>query len=490
MICSRKILLFIILNTPLAIVAQVSELRDLRAALESGVNAPEKAKIYARLGMLYTERSVDSSLYFGTKALDLAREVQYDEVEARAKSVLAFCYMEQGKPFLAYKFAAEALATFEQLGLKEQTAEMHMNIGVLLMKEGNLRDAVPKFDLAYQESLKLDKDSIRSLIILNMISSKQDQLSLSQIENHYQDALTIARNYGDTRMEVLIRHSRASIMLRKGVPIQQVRGELKGVLEETKSLGYDYLQAISLMELAQVYLLDHLDTSLMHIQSALDLTENLGYDQMHFHMLNHAFQMLSTIEPVPPQLATIGERMKELAALRSKEFQNDGLGFLQLALREKELEVQQAKVAVRRQWAVFLSIAGTLAILIAAWATYQYSLKRRLTNKLRKALEELRVKNKQLEDNDLFNTRLIAVLSHDLRSPFASMVMMSSDILNELSPQEQKSIYEDMRRSSKVSLQVIDGLLHWMKLQTVGLAVTPSELNIKACIEQLSLIHI
>src|SRR5690606_27455800 len=135
--------------------------------------------------------------------------------EARAMSVLAFCYMETGNNYLAYKFANEALLLFNQLNLPEQVAEMTMNIGVLLLKEGKVGQAIKQIESAYLQSKKLEKDSIQALIILNMIIPKRHQLSDYEIEQYYETANRIALKCRDERTQILVKHARAAVMFRK-----------------------------------------------------------------------------------------------------------------------------------------------------------------------------------------------------------------------------------------------------------------------------------
>lgn len=167
-----------------------------------------------------------------------------------------------------------------------------------------------------------------------------------------------------------------------------------------------------------------------------------------------------------------------------KTHQKDGLGYLEIAMREQELAGQQREVEIRQMWSVIAAISGIVALLVAFWILWQYRIRRKILRKLEQTSAELMEKNRQLEANDHFNTRLISVLSHDLRHPFTSVLMMSGELLSDLEPAEQQIVYKDIVRSAAVSLQVIDGLLHWMKLQTISMAYTPSAVGIRENMEQ------
>lgn len=73
---------------PLA--AQIKDITDLKARIPAVRDSTERVAVYARLGMLYTNRSLDSCYYFGARALDLAKRINDKAGQAEALNVLAF----------------------------------------------------------------------------------------------------------------------------------------------------------------------------------------------------------------------------------------------------------------------------------------------------------------------------------------------------------------------------------------------------------------
>ena len=122
--------MMILLSSPL--VAQIKDITALKARIPSLRDSTERVALYARLGMLYSNRSLDSCYYFGARALDLAKRISDKAGEAEALNVLAFYYQEKANPYLAYKYINESLMIFERLKNKPKVCELTMNIGVLL----------------------------------------------------------------------------------------------------------------------------------------------------------------------------------------------------------------------------------------------------------------------------------------------------------------------------------------------------------------------
>jgi PAS domain S-box-containing protein len=87
---------------------------------------------------------------------------------------------------------------------------------------------------------------------------------------------------------------------------------------------------------------------------------------------------------------------------------------------------------------------------------------------LKKAELELREEIRKLQDANYSKDDFIAILSHDLRSPFTSILGFSEILLNEPKlPESEKNEYLNLIHSSSVKqLKLINNLLDWSRLRT------------------------
>src|SRR5690606_3104376 len=113
--------MMVVLSYPL--LAQIKDITALKARIPALRDSTERVALYARLGMLYANRSLDSCYYFGARALDLAKRIHDKSGEAEALNVLAFHYQEKANPYLAYKYINESLTIFERLKNKPKICE-------------------------------------------------------------------------------------------------------------------------------------------------------------------------------------------------------------------------------------------------------------------------------------------------------------------------------------------------------------------------------
>ena len=97
---------------------------------------------------------------------------------------------------------------------------------------------------------------------------------------------------------------------------------------------------------------------------------------------------------------------------------------------------------------------------------------------------ELSEKNNQLVEINSSKDRFISIVSHDLRSPFTSLLGFSEILLHEpdLPEEEKKEYLEYIYDASKTQLQLINHLLDWSRLQTGRLQIEPRRMNVKTIV--------
>jgi PAS domain S-box-containing protein len=97
--------------------------------------------------------------------------------------------------------------------------------------------------------------------------------------------------------------------------------------------------------------------------------------------------------------------------------------------------------------------------------------------------EELKLKQScdRYQDLNSAKDKFISIVSHDLRSPFTSLLGFSEILLNEdsLPESEKKEYLEYIYDSSKIQLQLINYLLDWSRLQTGRLQIEPRKINVR-----------
>ncbi len=102
------------------------------------------------------------------------------------------------------------------------------------------------------------------------------------------------------------------------------------------------------------------------------------------------------------------------------------------------------------------------------------------------AEEELKRSAKNLEELNETKDRFISIISHDLRTPFSSIIGFTDLLLNEkdLTDEKQTQYMNFIKESSNSMLSLVNSLLDWTRLQTGRIKFEPDRINAKLVIEK------
>lgn len=104
----------------------------------------------------------------------------------------------------------------------------------------------------------------------------------------------------------------------------------------------------------------------------------------------------------------------------------------------------------------------------------------------KRAEEELKKSTKNLIKLNETKDRFISIVSHDLRTPFSSILGFTDLLLNDndLTEDEQKQYFRYIQDSSKSMLALVNSLLDWTRLQTGRIKFEPQKFDVASTINE------
>src|SRR5690349_13369954 len=90
-----------------------------------------------RLGMLYHMRNLDSALYYGIRAKEMATRLQYSKGAADAENVIATIFAMRGMYREALQLYTHALSTYRVQKDSANVSQVIMNIGNIYVNLGD-----------------------------------------------------------------------------------------------------------------------------------------------------------------------------------------------------------------------------------------------------------------------------------------------------------------------------------------------------------------
>lgn len=104
----------------------------------------------------------------------------------------------------------------------------------------------------------------------------------------------------------------------------------------------------------------------------------------------------------------------------------------------------------------------------------------------KRAEEELKKSSMNLKELNETKDRFISIISHDLRTPFSSILGFTDLLLNdrELDEEKRTQYIQYIQESSKSMLSLVNSLLDWTRLQTGSIKFEPERINVKELIDK------
>jgi len=95
---------------------------------------------------------------------------------------------------------------------------------------------------------------------------------------------------------------------------------------------------------------------------------------------------------------------------------------------------------------------------------------------------DLRSANDKLKELNATKDKFFSIISHDLKSPFTSLLGITEVLLENhrtLKPDEIEEYFSHLNEASKSTLELLDNLLTWAQSQTGRLELSQSKVNLK-----------
>lgn len=455
----------------------------------------------------------DSSIQYGAGIVRLAKSKKWYTAEMEGLFSMAAGYSSKGK----YNESNACLERMSILARRHQDdfrllkAESHLGLNHNMM--GNLFTALQYF-LQAKSRIKPTDTENNQIIYLNIANIYSALKLHEKAVEVYRQCLIFAQNVGNKYMEAIVSGNLAGTLIQLG-KFDEVEAlarhslALSEELNDVVGIGFAYCT------LAEYYIHNNdLKNGEIHVQKSIeaynsvdnkhglvdanlalaklrqmkpDLNEALYYAQKAYELANdisantarlYASRLLSEI------YAAMGKHNKayefqlktqnivdSLNTLRVSEllsgFENERL----LSLKKAQEEAFNIERKLQKRFNnIITAISAILLIglILLAWVSYRlYKLNIKLG---KQALE--------LEKAANFKTRLISILSHDLRSPLNSMEgmlhLLDEELLKSGDLQQLKTDLIKRFQSTNTHLQ---NVLNWVKSQIEGENVQPQKVE-------------
>lgn len=425
--------------------SEMNAIRGLEKRMNTAVLAYESsdlAELYERLGQR------DSSLYYHLKALSLAERTDSMALKMLTSHGLCLYYYRQKQYDIALKYGLRTYAYFK--------GSSNIDVTGLLSDIGNIYYWTKDYDNAlkyYQETLRVTREKNAYFAYgyaynnLGLVyRAKGDNTKAVQYYHlalqHYRDlnAINGLANTSVNMAKLLYEEKQYDSALVYG----QYAAEKASLISDylIMSEAYDILYKVHKSQGA-------------YAQALLDLESAGAY--------RDSVQKISARK-------TIAELQTQYETTQ-KDLENRKL---------KEEKASQSHLIKQQRLAGALIATLLLASLLITYLVYRYSSRQERLNK------KVLAQKQQLEAANEFKDKLFSIVSHDFRSPLASLhgflTMLRETELNE---EEIKMLSEDMLTQLNLTSGFLDNLLNWAQSQMQGYKPNMRKLNVNLTVNEI-----
>lgn len=516
---------------------------SLEKLLRSSVDT-QKVNLLNTIGLEYSQDDQILSLSYFSRALSLAREIDYMKGQADALTNIGTLKIAQGEYDASFKLLSTAYEIYLKLQCYSGAGRCFQTIAVIHSRLGNYDKAMT----FYQSALMLfeaERDMEGVGRVYNGMGIVCDQLmQYERAIYFYEKALQSYQIVGNeigranTFINIAIVYNKLgrsdeSIQLfRKSIEIGIKNNNLKlvsagyanigvAMLNEGKyveSLEYQ-LKAISIKEdlgdrrgmmigyinIADLYRnIDSTDKAMQYLNRALAI----GKEQSAKPELKDSYILLSEIyasqglfeKAYEAHLiysmyvdSIYGEEQKHELSQAQKKFDLAQLESENTLLKQSNT-IDKLTIEKTRYIRNFLIISLSFAIVLLLLLLFQYRQKRKANSSLVKLNSQLRDVNDLLMKSELHlkevnasKDQFFSIISHDLRNPLASMVsfvrIMKRDMHN-LSQEDMDGLIRELEIIVDRTGGLLENLLLWSRAQTGRIVIKPELISLDEILDR------
>lgn len=435
--------------------------------------------------MLLYEKNIDSTFYYTTQAREIADRLQYDKGRADALNNLGIFFDIKGNLQLALRYYDEAYAGYTRLRDSANRVQTLMNIAMVYKEIGKDQRAIQRFNAALDLGEKLSKDSIMSLAIYNYLLQYPAQFSRDSMSYYINKAKHIAKKYKDERTLLAIEQLIADDLIsygKKKEGLDLLRRAITTAINEK----FYYASMDMLIDMGDQLISTDPSQAAGYYEQGLNIADKNGYLIYSQILARKLFDLFTTTRD-HTKAARFSRLLITLHDEQEKLDSKSGIDYLDYALKDQQVK----SLVVRSKYQTALLILAALACLLAIIViiVIRQNLKRtkRINELITTQNTEIKKALTALEQSQEENTRIMKIVAHDLRSPMAATISITSMLLeNDNLLPEDREMLELMKTSSLHSLEMISDLLN-MNTTATGLKKEPVEMHtlLRYCIDLL-----
>ncbi len=447
-----------------------------------------------KLVTILREKDNNKAFLLGNEARDLALLLNYKRGLGHALENLGWIHYRKGDFSRAFELSAEALSIAEGYNDQSSVARCLNNIAAINFEQGQHDLAISNFKKAFAVSKLIGDGTSMSRSLNNIAFSFLGLKELDSARAYAEWGLKVSESFDKlylvgfafrTLGDVDLNEQKYESALEKFNKVVAIAEKLDNMFLKVSTfhrIGKTYF-SLDKKDKALSYLLQNIELARKHqlrseLERSLKLVSEIYASQ---NELARAFGYQNQYLNVHDSLYQ--QRSSEQMALMQVKFDSE-MKEAKIGLLTKDAQLKQEEINSQRMWMYFSIGSMSLMVILAFVLFYSNRLKKKANDELALKNKEIQLQAQQLRNLNISKDKLFSIISHDLRSPLASLrgLMEIMDI-DGLSSEDFISTSKKLKRNLDFVQEDLDNLLFWAQSQLNGLQSNPVRLKLRPIVE-------
>lgn len=487
--CKVLLILCFFFLSAASIAATDSSINKLQQQLIKAQTEKEQIEAYRNFCWYYRYISLDSCLKYGNLGIKLSKKIKEPKSEAELTRFIAISYWHYALEEESLEWIYQSKKISEQIDDKEGVAYCYDNIGNIFYSQNILDKAMLNFKQGREifATINNNRGVAYSMLHCGWVFLEQKNYDSAfycvrkaiSLRTQLKDTLGVSIAFYDLGNVFRGYKNYDSALICYRISIDAIK---KSNLLHNLAGAYHYLSETFRQ-------INHFDSCQYYANLSLKIAE--GFKNYR--------QIIKTTKTLMLMYEQKGD-YKDAYILQQKHFEtkekliNEKISLkLKRKQLEQEFEVEATKIRARENYIITGVIVLLIVAIIVIFIIYKNHSKTRLYNKILELKnEEIQKQTTILEEqteelkklNDVKN-KMFSVVSHDIRSPLASLRSML-DLYNKkaISITEISSLMPEITSQVNNTSTFVDNLLYWSKTQFSGIHIHKEQFDINQTIER------
>jgi signal transduction histidine kinase/Tfp pilus assembly protein PilF len=392
----------------------------------------------------------------------------------------------------ALDFFSRALDIAERNDFQNIISLCLLNSGVIQNKVGNYDEALNLYRRALQVSRKLNDPVLVSNCLINIGTNYADMNEPEMGLDYVQKGLAIKTELGDERTisncyihladlySQMEEHEKAMELFNRALPIKEQLNDPDGLIRSYLGLGsvafklkrYSTAERMAEMGLEIALEIRAMEYIARSYQLKKEIAVNRGdYRSAYQYEMQHHLYGDSLMDE-----ATAKAALEMELRMRSKVLQQEN----------ENLKIQSNldQLLVKRRTTIYYFILALASILLLALILVIYYMRRHKKSSLKLEEKNLVITKQNLKLDQVNKTKdkMMSIIAHDLRGTIGNQ-LTAVEVLNRIEGDKQVkidrgSLLGNLKNSAAYSLELLENLLHWSRLEEGASKYHPEEVKL------------